>query len=89
MSELKPCPFCGAEAVKKHISAKCSRNCVDWTYVQVWNSRQPHPAIKAVYDQNRSLFVICEAMRNPNKPENRLLFKLWTAIKEAVEECED
>ena len=103
MSELKPCPFCGSKGIQpENIKTRsgrpcwqigCSNFCFFFTRstkkqcILDWNKRQPHPAIQAVYDDCRVLFVISEAVRSPNRPESRVVFKLWNAIREAVEEC--
>ena len=78
MSELKNCPFCGAKAEGKHISARCSRKCVDWTYREVWNTREPHPAIKEAYQK----FVIDKHPANLTGDD---MFAMLQAIKKAVE----
>ena len=88
MSELKPCPFCGGKPIYSQskvrdrimhaVDCDCGASYFgeDW---HKWNTRKPHPAIKAVFEKyNDRWFLTANSTSNVIKD-------IWQAIRKAVQ----
>ena len=94
MGELKACPFCGGIAelqtgfTDNEFFVGCTTHQCDMSTINthksiaisIWNKRQPHPAIKAVYDQ------MTNTASNNGLELTITIDKMWDAIKKAVED---
>lgn len=106
MSNLKPCPFCGAKATepKKQLGGGRPRwetFCTSWCFTMVrgskkeltmdWNTRQPHPAIKAVYDEwkiNEQFLLSFGESEYEFESKQSFIEDAYEAIRKAVEDAD-